>query len=413
MKTVKALSKQLFGAKYESAEKSLLAAVILFFAIYVAEWKLVIAPFILYLTSAFFTAGIMWQMLHGRRHIEAMQGMFMLPFENRSFVFSYVLALGAHTLITKTLLIWVLFFAAATWSGFETAVALLCGCMACAVTSAAYLMLKKKNRAFPILWVACILAVILIIRQTVAVLAVALISIAGAILYLYFSSAYDFYNAALAKKSVRHRGHTGNVFAYLARYLMANKSYCVNTVGLCAAACFLPLLFGEFQGLNVLPVGLAILCLNTPICTLLSCDPDLEQAIRVLPGQAGRFCRRYCLFIFAVNGVVASIYLCSWRLSGGGIGTVDIVTAILFALQSAILSVVLEWVRPIRNWKTESDLWHHPRKYLVPLVMLLLAAVIGTWTLAVWILSAALLVECCALLCLTRRFASEKLKILP
>lgn len=108
--TIKALSRQLFGAKYESARKSLMAAVILFIAVYAAEFRVEIAPFILYLTSTFFTAGIMWQMLTGRRHMEIMQGMFMLPFDNRSFVFSYVLVLGAHTLITKTLLIWTLFF---------------------------------------------------------------------------------------------------------------------------------------------------------------------------------------------------------------------------------------------------------------------------------------------------------------
>ena len=397
MKTVKALAKQLFGAKYESFGKSLLVAIILFFAVYAAEWQLTIAPFILYLTSTCFTAGIMWQMLNGRRHLEAMQGLLMLPFANRCFVFSYVAVGGAHTLMTKTLLIWVLFFAAAAWSGFEIAVALLCGCMACAVTAAAYLMLKK-HAVLPVLWAACILAAILIVRQSAAVFAVAMLSLVGAVSYLHFANAYDFYYTARTKKSVRYAGHTGNVFVYLARYLMANKSYCVNTMGLCAAACFLPLLFGGFSGLNVLPIGLALLCLNTPICTLLSCDPDLEQAIRVLPGQAGRFCRRYCLFIFAVNGVVASIYLCSWQIINGGIGALDRGTAILFALQSAVLSVVLEWVRPIRNWKTESDLWHHPRKYLVPLVMLLMAMVIGTWTLAVWILFAVLLVECCALL---------------
>lgn len=73
----------------------------------------------------------------------------------------------------------------------------------------------------------------------------------------------------------------------------------------------LPLLFGGFQGLNLFPIGLAVLCLNTPICTLLSSDPDLEQALRMLPGQAGRFCRKYGLFIFAVNGIVAGVYLCS------------------------------------------------------------------------------------------------------
>ena len=125
-KTIKALSKQFFGAKYESARKSLLAAVILFIAVYAAEFRVMVAPFILYLTSTFFTVGVMWQVLTGRRHMETMQGMFMLPFDNRSFVFSYVLVLGAHTLITKTLLIWVLFFAVASWSAGEITLAVLC-----------------------------------------------------------------------------------------------------------------------------------------------------------------------------------------------------------------------------------------------------------------------------------------------
>lgn len=403
MKIAKALSKQLFGAKYESVRKSLLAAVILFFAVYAAELKVEIAPFILYLTSTFFTAGIMWQMFSGSRHKEAMQGMFMLPFENRSFVYSYVAVLGVHTLITKTLPIWALFFAASKWSGFEIAVALLCGCMACAVTSVAYLMCGRKNVVLPLLWAAGILFVIVLVRQTKAVLAVALVSLVAAGLYLYFANAYEFYYSAAAKKSVQHTGHTGSVFTYLLRYLMANKNYLVNTVGLCAVACFLPLLFGEFQGLNMFPLSLAILCLNTPICTLLSCDPDLEQAIRVLPGQAARFCRRYCLFIFAVNGIVASIYLCSWQFINGGIGLADLGIVALFALQSAILSVILEWKYPLRSWKTESDLWHHPRKYLVPLVMLLLAIFVATWTVILWIWSAVLLMECCILLYVTRR----------
>ena len=113
--TIKALSKQFFGAKYESARKSLLAAAILFIAIYAAEIRVAVAPAILYLTSTLFTAGVMWQVLTGRRQMEAMQGMLMLPFDHRGFVFGYVLVLGAHTLVTKTLLVWALFFAAASW----------------------------------------------------------------------------------------------------------------------------------------------------------------------------------------------------------------------------------------------------------------------------------------------------------
>lgn len=403
MKTVKSISKQLFGEKYESIWKSLLASVILFFAIHAAELKLVIAPFILYLTSTFFTAGVMWQMLNGSRHIEAMQGMFMLPFENRNFVFSYASVLGTHTLITKTLLIWVLFFAVAAWNIFEIVVALLCGCMACFVASAAYLMFKKMNIVLPVIWAACILYLILIVRQSMAVLIISIVSITGAMFYLFFADAYDFYHVTIAKKSARHIGHTGNILVYLVRYLMANKSYLINTVGLCAVAVFLPLLFGEFHGLNILPLGFAILCLNTPICTLLSCDPDFEQTIRVLPGQASRFYIWYCLFICFFNGFIACIYLCSWQLINGGINVINIWIAVLFAMQSAILSATLEWVRPIRNWKTESDLWHHPRKYLVPLLMMLVAAFVSTSTPILWIWSVILLFQCWALLYMTRR----------
>ena len=56
----------------------------------------------------------------------------------------------------------------------------------------------------------------------------------------------------------------------------------------------------------------------------------------------------------------------------GGITLQTIVAAVFFAMQSAVFSLLLEWFYPIRKWKIESDLWHHPRKYLVPLIMLLI-----------------------------------------
>lgn len=403
MITIKALFKQFFGSKYESAGKSLLIAMILFFAIYAAEFQIEIAPSILYLISTFFTAGVMWQMLNGKRHIEAMQGMFMLPFDNHNFVFSYVLVLGVYTLITKTLPVWALLFAATSWHLSEIVIAILFGCMACVVTAAEYQMCRKGHAALSILWTTGILAVILLVRQGGAVVGVATVSLLVAFLYLYFADVYDFYSTSMSKKAVRHTGHKKSMFAYITRYLMANKIYLINTVGLCAIACFLPLLFSEFQGLNIFPIGLAVLCLNTPICTLLSCDPDLEQAIRVLPGQKGRFCRRYCLFIFIVNEIVAGIYLCSWQIIYCEIGLVHVGAVLIFGLQNAILSVILEWKHPIRGWKTESDLWHHPRKYLVPLIMLLMAILVGIYKPVLWIWSAVLLMECGVLLYKTRR----------
>ena len=47
--------------------------------------------------------------------------------------------------------------------------------------------------------------------------------------------------------------------------------------------------------------------------------------------------------------------------------------AVAFVLPPALLAAALERWCPLRGWKTESDLWHHPRKYLVPLALLPLA----------------------------------------
>ena len=58
------LSKQLFGAKYECAVKSLIACIILFLAIHTAGIEIEIAPSILLLTATAFSMGIMWQILN-------------------------------------------------------------------------------------------------------------------------------------------------------------------------------------------------------------------------------------------------------------------------------------------------------------------------------------------------------------
>lgn len=409
---VKAISKQMFGAKYESIGKSLIMCGILFFAIYTTEIKIMVAPFILYFTSTVFTICIMLQVLYGKHQVEMMQGLFTLPFENRNIVYSYVLALGSHTLITKTLLVWTLFFAVSEWRFIDVVVAIICGCNACLVSTTFYLLCKKRKLVLAIVWVVCILWVILCIRHAMMVMMTSLISIVGSIVYLSFADFYDFLKCISVKKIVRHTVERGNIIIYLVRYLLENKSYLLNTVALCVVSAFMPLLLGNFEGLEMLPLGFALLSLNTPICTLLSCDPDLEKSIRTLPKQVRQFCINYCLFIGGVNLLISCVYLGSWQLIYGGIEKSDFWMAILFALQSAFLSVFLEWVFPIHNWKNESDLWHHPRKYVVPFSMLLISVCIITWMPVIWIWSGILVVECCILIYRTRRFTYERFKML-
>jgi hypothetical protein len=246
-----------------------------------------------------------------------------------------VAALGTYTLLTKTAGLLAVVWAVSEWSWAEILGSILCALAAIVIVSCLYPLRLGRT------------------------------------------DAYAFYvRPASHRRTVKsHRRYS--VWRYLFRYLMAHKNYLVNTVAMWGVACVLPVLLGQMEARFVLPIGFAILSLNTPICILLSCDPALERAVRFLPGQGRAFYVPYCLFIFGCNLAADIVFLCSWQIQLGGIGPLHALTAAAFALLSAVGSVLLEWYCPIRGWKIESDLWHHPRKYIVPAVMLLLAGLVS------------------------------------
>ena len=398
------LGEQLFGAKYERAVKSLIACIILFLAIHTAGIEIAIAPSILLLTATAFSMGIMWQTLNSSGNADRMTGLFMMPFRNREMTFSLVLAFTSYTLITKTFLVLALFFAVHEWSVLQIAVSLICACNSC-FSAAVWYTMKKRKMFLPvfILWGGAIFAPIFLVRETVIICFIAFTSMLISFLRLLKADAYVFYHPVSAKLLIRHTKGTGSIFLYLLRYLITNKNYLLNTAGLCVIAGVMPFILGQFEGVNVMPLGFAVLCLNTPICILLSCDPGLEQAVRTLPGQAKRFCTNYCFFIFSINMAVNSVYLISWQIGKSGVNSTEIIIALIITLQSAILSVLLEWFCPVRNWKIENDLWHHPRKYIVPLIMFLVAGLIGMWSINIRVLLCIVIAECFSLSLVVRR----------
>lgn len=398
MRILKAISKQLLGEHYQCILESFFICTILFFSLRTAEIKLKISPHILFLMATLFSSSVMWQALRSNRNSEILMGIFMLPFNNKELASSYVTAFCGYTMITKTSVVLSLFFAICEWTIPQLIAALLCACNGCLMTAVWYLMIRKQKILSAVLWAFCIVLTILFVHRLPFFLSVIGISLFLAIFYILSADAYTFYQTKKTKANLKHHFKRGSILVYLLRYLLTNKNYFINTVILWIIACFLPFLFGQHEGINAMPLGFALLSLNTPIGILLSCDSSLVQTIRILPRQTIQFYSRYCIFISIVNAAVNSFYLCSWQLQYGNVNGLNILTALLFAIQSAILSVFLEWLHPIRSWKIESDLWHHPRKYIVPLLMMILALTVSIWTPAIWLLLCIILSEGIAIL---------------
>lgn len=374
-RSLEAVAKNLFGDGYGRLARALFLYLVVYWGLHIAGFQIQVAPAVLYLMVSSFSAGLMWQALSAEGRGAGMENILMLPFENWSLVFSYTAALGAYTLLTKTAGLLAVVLAVSTWKGAELLGCILCGVNAVLVAGCIYPR-KRLRTVTGILWATALLAVFFLLGKTALLFPSLAISCLASFLLLIRTDAYAFRRPSQSSGKVRDY-HRHSVRRYLFRYLMDHKNYLVNTAVMWGAACILPVLLGQLEPRFVLPMGFAILSMNTPVCILLSCDPDLEQAVRLLPEQERAFSVPYCLFVFGCNMAADAIFLCSWQLQIGGIASLDILTAAIFALLSAAGSVLLEWYRPIRGWKIESDLWHHPRKYVVPAVMLLLAGLLG------------------------------------
>lgn len=394
--TGKAFAKKLFGARYERLPRTLLIEGIVFWGLYIAGFQVQIAPSVRILMISAFTAGVMWQALSSGDNITELGHMLMLPHRNREFVFSYVAALGVYAVLTKTGLLFAVVLAVSVWKPIEMVGMLLCMIHAVLMAGAVY-SLRKYWYAGGI-WTAAMVAVILFLGSRAWFSLLLFVNGMFAVLILWRADGYAFYQWESKKKRALRQRKTASLWQYFFRYLSCHKNYLLNTAVMWCVALVMPYFLREMAGISVIPVGFAILSLNTPICILLSCDRDLEQAVRFLPGQKRRFCIPYCLFIFLCNMAADVIFLLSWQIQNGGVTVLMISGAVFFALQSAELSVLLEWFYPIRDWKIESDLWHHPRKYVVPVAMLLLAGAVSAWPVLLPVLPCVLVLETVVLL---------------
>ncbi|WP_279053473.1 hypothetical protein [Eisenbergiella tayi] len=397
--TGKAFAKKLFGAKYERLPRTLLVDVIVFWGLYIAGFQVQVADSVRFLMISAFTAGVMWQALSSKDNAVELTAMLMLPIRAREFVFSYVAALGAYTVVTKTGLLAAILLAVCAWEPIEIAGMVICMIQAVLMAAAVYSL--RKYWYAGVLWTAVITAAILFLESRFLA-CLLLVNGMLAVLLLWKADAYGFYQWESKKRHAVRQQKSASLWRYFFRYLSCHKNYLLNTAVMWCVALALPYFLRELAGLSVAPLGFAILSLNTPICILLSCDPDLEQAVRFLPGQKKAFCIPYCLFLFFCNMAADVIFLFSWQLQNGGVTVWMAEGAVFFALQSAVFSVLLEWFYPIRGWKIESDLWHHPRKYAVPVVMLLIAGAVAAWPVLLPALLVCLAAETVVLLYMCR-----------
>ena len=250
----------------------------------------------------------------------------------QSFTLSYIGAYGLYTIITKSALLIAVILAVSVPDITEIFGMLICTLNGILVSSAVYVM--KKHRTLGFIWAAVSVAAVFS-EYAVILLAANLIV---ATLLLLTADPYNFINSFTAGAQLRG-SHKHSVWKYLFRYMTARKNYLFNTAAMWVVGIFFPFLLRESGVDAFLPIGFAILSINTPLCVLISADSSMREAIRFLPSGTRTFCLPYFSFI-AVNNIIAyTFYLTSFGLQAGGLEPRNIVLAVLLLIAGVICVV--------------------------------------------------------------------------
>ena len=189
--TGKAFAKKLFGARYERLPRTLLLDVIIFWGLYIAGFQVQVASFVRILMISAFTACVMWQALSSRDNAVELKHMLMLPGHGREFVFSYVAALGAYTVLTKTGLLLAVLLAVSAWKPIEMIGIVISMLHAVLMAAAAYSLRKYWYAGG--LWAVAIVFTILSCGSRTWFGLLLLVNSFIAILILWKADGYAFY----------------------------------------------------------------------------------------------------------------------------------------------------------------------------------------------------------------------------
>ncbi len=330
-RTYQIFARRLLGVRRERMVRGMLLCALLFGSLWTAGFRVEIASPIKGLMVCTVTGGAMWKALLAKDMEEDLRHLFSLPADERGLAGGCLLAIFAYVFFLRTGPLLAVLSAVCPWKKGELLLCAVCVLPGVFAPAGVRFLVRKDQ------------------------------------------GVYAFCPKVSGTKERRLPKSTGrlSIQVYLFRYLMAHRNYLVNTAALWGVAMALPFFLGMLEAKMALPMGFALLSLNTPLEILLSCDPSLERMVRLLPGQKKAFFLPYGMLLFGSSFFADGIYLVSWALQKDGVTGQAALLALWYSLQTAAGAAFLEYRFPIRGYRVESDLWRHPRKYVLPGILLL------------------------------------------
>ncbi len=375
----KMLSRKLLGEKYRSALQNVLISVFVAYGLYSLDKQIPLSKKVLVLTIIVYSGTLIIQALGSADNAKVLHGLFAMPCNERRTLGEYTLVIGLYVLTSKVSLLAALLFAFTKMTVYSCILLLLAFLLALFGGMATFGHFKKRPY-ISVLYVAAGIAMAFFLpdgKAAVIALTVADVIFGGTLFFLRMEDFRVCPTAGRRRKTVAAKKPTFLILRYLGRYMLEKKAYIFSTLFIIGFAVFFSR-NAENMGLKIAcGMGMAAISINSPVSTMVSANRGLDRKLDALPSKTERFFIPFGGVLFCFYLLCFGLFLTAFHVAGGTVGIRYLVLAPVFAAEGALLTSFLENRYPIKNWKTEADLTHNPRKYILPIALMAEAAIVG------------------------------------
>ena len=372
------MSRKLFGQRCRKLIRSVMIGIFIYTGLSNLEQNIPVAHSVLMLINLSVSSAVIMQFLGSKDNSGYLKGFYSMPFEEKNFISGYAAAMGLYVLSTRTLPVYALVLAFTKVSVLQIILILSEYIFVCLGSMTVFAYFSDRKYISVLLAAAGIAMCFLLPLDPVS----AVVYLTASLLLMFWlihTDPYRFMRSDSGKQPKIRSSRSGRflVARYIFRYLMSNRSYLISPLIITVFICFLVVSMKTMNFNDGVLIGIALSTMNTPLAIIVSSNRGLHEKLDSMPSKFKNFFIPYACFLFVYYLTVNAVILTATALFGVEITLKSIAAAIIFPLQGAAAAVYMEDKYHLSDWNVETDLWHHPRKYIVPGVLALEAGLMS------------------------------------
>ena len=296
---------------------------------------------------------------------------YQLPVKRKKINLSFILSLIVDSIIRKFLPLAVIAYVLKAPVEFYPIILLMLPiiCMLGSLPSSSNIGGNKKLIVCLLLFASIALVLFLFYKTSLSMGIKTLISIIAIFVLVMILSRF-YLNQAIFSQQEIGSSRKFKIYNYFLKFILAENVYLINTVGIILMIVFVSIMM---PGAIKIPLALAIATVNTPLLTIFSTDVGLATYKKMLPKTYKSLDKDYIKVLFIYFALVHIIILLANLRQ---ISVKLIISLIVFTIFDTLMAYTMENKYPIVGKKTTMAVWKSPRKYIMGVIVFMLAFVI-------------------------------------